>query len=247
MGTVADKILSKIHGPACLGLAFLLSSCATARVEKADATFTKMEIEGERLAIGPVVQIGGEPIRAHEAEAVRNQLQKAINTKRNYIRVGETGGANIIQRIGGTAESGITHSLRTATRNKGYRYLMLTELTDNCVSHRVDESCVEHIEDIVDEHGHVIGHQHNGSTFTTTSYSTRKIAARFKVLDLQSGKTVWVSRSNSSNSASNSSESCHCFPPAPPYPAPPKADGIAMTIARAAVRKLPRGGLYAQN
>lgn len=240
---VTEKLRRTFQITGCVGLAFFISSCATARVEMADAQFTKTAIAAEKTAVGPVVQIGGEPIRTHEAEAIRNQLVKAIGTKRNYIRVSSASGPNLIHRTGGTAESGITHSMRSAAKKNGVRYLLVTEITDNEVSRDIGQNCVDETEDIVDECGKVIGHRHISTTFTTTSQSTRKVAARFKMLDLEKGKTVWVSRSDSANTTSNSSDSCFSFPPPPPFPAPPKADGIGMTIARAAVRKLPRGGI----
>ncbi|MDF1812131.1 MAG: hypothetical protein P1V20_07950 [Verrucomicrobiales bacterium] len=244
MGIVlGDKFLSGLSCVSLLAVAVFVSSCATAKVEMADAYFNGNTISGEKMAVGPVVQIGGEPLRSHEAEAMRNQLTRAITNKRNYITVSHFSGPNIIHRTGGIAEDGISHSIRSAAKQKGIRFLVLTEVTENCVSHDVDKTCEERTEDIVDDCGKIIGHRHQGSTYTTTSRSKRKVAARFKALDLESGKTVWVSRSDSSNTASCSSQSTCCYPTAPPFPAPPSADGIGMTIARAAVRKLPRGGM----
>lgn len=217
-----------------------LISCATARIEQADAHFTGTAIETERMAIGPVVQVGGEKIATHDAEIIRNELRSVIGKKRGYIRVQAVETPTLIRLDNGSAEKALSNSYRSSLLKKGIRFVLLTEVTGNRIGYDIDQSCEEETEEIYDKCGKLVGHRVIRRDFTTKSKTTRNIEARFKVFDLQVDRSVWVTRSDYCNTATNQLESCHCYPPAPPYPAPPRLAGMCHPLAKAAIRKLPR-------
>jgi hypothetical protein len=231
------KFLSYFTG---LGLALLLAGCATADVEMTDPSFTKSAMGSERMAIGPVVQINGEPLQPHEAEAIRHQLISAIEARRDFINVSLPHTANLISRLGGLGEEAITHSMRSSAKDKGIRYFLITEMTENIVDYTVGQHSEDLTENIVDKCGKVVGQRYLGTKFYATANATRKVAARFKVLDLNTSKTVWVTRSETSEAASCATESLFCFPPPPAYPLPPTVASLGMNLAKAAVKKLPK-------
>lgn len=222
-----------------LGFSFLVS-CATARIEQADAHFTGPAIETERMAIGPVVQVGGESIATHDAETIRNELGSAIAKKRGFIRVQAVETPTLIRLDNGSAERALSSSYRASLLKKGIRFVLLTEVTGNRIGYDIDQSCEEETEEVYDRCGKLLGHRVIRTDYTTRSKTTRNLEARFKVFDLQVDRSVWVTRSDYANTATNQLESCHCYPPAPPYPAPPRVAGMCHPLAKAAVRKLPR-------
>lgn len=222
-----------------LGGSFLVS-CATARIEQADAHFTGPAIETESMAIGPVVQVGRESIATHDAEIIRNELSSAIGRKRGYIRVRAVETPTLIRLDNGSAEKALSSSYRASLLKRGVRFVLLTEVTENRIGYDIDQTCEEETEEIFDRCGKVVGQRVIRTDFTTRSKTIRNLEARFKVFDLQVDRCVWVTRSDYCNTATNQLESCHCYPPAPPYPSPPRVAGMCHPLANAAVRKLPR-------
>lgn len=226
----------------CLTSALFLSSCATARVEISDQSFVPEKIGAHKLGIGPVVQVDGEPILGHQAEIFRNELRRAMSNKRSYIQVAGNIGPNLLGNPGGTAERAISSSLRSSAKSRGMRYLMVTEVSRNDISHDTDRSCEEETEKIYAECGKYIGTRVISTTYTSAAITQRTVAARFKVIDLYRGKTVWVSRSEMGTANRSENESCYRYPPTPSYPSAPRADNVVDKLSRAAVRKLPRNG-----
>jgi len=220
----------------------LLTSCATtAQVEISDVAFTDTAIAAEKFAVGPVIQVGGEKISQTGAQMMRNDLRRIVGNKRDYIQMTSLGGIpEYIYSIGSTAERSLPSSVRSRARSNGVRYLLLTELTKNYTSNCIDKHCEDITEDICDCEGKVIGMRVIGTKYFTTSKSRRHAGARYKVLDLKFGKTVWVSRSDNSSSNSNCAESRCCYPPPLPYPCPPSVAQVVLHTSKAAVRKFPR-------
>lgn len=226
---------------------FFLSSCATAKIEHASQNFDVSALSGaERLAVGPVVQVGGEPVLNGHAHAIRTQINQSIGQKRKYISLTSNLGPDLIAPFSGSAENAIGGSLKSIAKSKGVRYLILTELNQNRVSFDIDRDCEEIEENLYDKDGKCIGKEVAGTTYETIAKTTRSLGARFKVLDLTTDQVVWVSRSNHSKTSSNRAESCFYYPPLPPYPEAPDASDVGVSMSRAAVRKLPRSGWGSQ-
>lgn len=220
--------------------ALILSSCATARLEQSASYFTGSAVSEGNLAIGPIVQVGGDRIQRNQANILRNELRGAIGKKRDYIPVSILSGSDLISARGGTAESAVSSSVKNSAKSKGYRFLLVAELCGNDIHFDTGQSCDEETETIYDKCGNAIGERVVHITYTTTSRTIRNVVVRFKILDLQLGRTVWVNRGQTSNSSSNGAESCVCYPIAPPHPPAPRIDASMRPLAKAAARKLPR-------
>ncbi|MEO0416444.1 MAG: hypothetical protein AAF226_15980, partial [Verrucomicrobiota bacterium] len=194
-----------------------------------------------RLAIGPVVQVGGSSISSSQAQSLQNDLITQARKRRPKAQVLSTKiSPSLIKHSGGNAESAISSAIRSQARKNGATHLLITEISANRVSHSVDSDKEVETEPIYDCNGKRIGEEIVDIEYSTTAYTRRDIESKFKVIDLSTGKVVWVTRTKGSRSHSNRNESHFHYPPPPPHPAAPSPSAVIDSLAKSGVRKLPR-------
>ncbi|MEM7696835.1 MAG: hypothetical protein AAF236_00335 [Verrucomicrobiota bacterium] len=235
-----------------LGITLILSSCATARVQLVEANFqpasplrTSDSNTSETIAFAGVINRSGASLSGREAETILSQAAQQIEQRRRRIDILRFSQFQRLSSIdsavlSGRPETCLSSRSRTKLSEAGIRFLYSIELTsDRCrESVRYDEE--EITKPILDEEGKEVGCKVVGHKFTTTSVSTRSVAATVRIYDLEKAGDVWVVSTHHAESHTNSNTSSWQHPPPPPHPAAPCLTDVVDNLTSAALRKLPR-------
>ncbi|MDF1659981.1 MAG: hypothetical protein P1U58_20365 [Verrucomicrobiales bacterium] len=225
-----------------------LTSCASSQLHYIDeGAAAALKQEQTVIVMGLMSEKSQLMPRAGERSRILNDLETRLKQKRKKLTVASHGTferkAGRVRTSGSGNRGSVSYALNSSqlekVRSIGADFGVIVVLRANGTWCSVDESTSTEEHHEYDKEGNIVS-CHLETTYTTSSFSSRKAKADYLLYDLNTGSKIWECSSDYSESNSRSNSCTRGYPPPPSHPEPPCLHDVMKNMAAAAVRKFPK-------